>query len=189
MKKIAIFASGNGSNTENIIKYFATSNKIKIALVLSNNPIAKVLLKAKKHGILTIVFNKSELITGFVLETLKNKKIDFIVLAGFLLKIPEFIINDYDNKIINIHPSLLPLYGGKGMYGMNVHQKVFESKDQQTGITIHFVNKSYDKGNIIFQAKCLLPKRISPKEIQKKVHSLEVQFFPRIIENVLDGHY
>ena len=189
MKKIAIFASGNGSNTENIIKYFSLRNKIKVELILSNNPTAKVLNKAKKHGISTIVFRKSELIKGIILETLKQKEIVFIVLAGFLLKIPESIIDHYNNKIINIHPSLLPLYGGKGMYGMNVHQKVFESKDQQTGITIHFVNKSYDKGEVIFQAKCLLSKRISPKEIQKKVHSLEIQFFPRIIENVLDGNY
>ncbi len=187
MKKIAIFASGNGSNTENIIKYFAKSKKIKIALVLSNNPMAKVLIKAKKHGISTIVFNKNEMIKGTVLKTLKNKEINFIVLAGFLLKIPKGIINNYEHKIINIHPSLLPLYGGKGMYGMNVHQKVFESKDQQTGITIHFVNQSYDQGDIIFQAKCVLPKTINPKGIQKKVHRLEIQFFPRIIESLLNG--
>ena len=189
MKKIAIFASGNGSNTENIIKYFSIRNKIKIELILSNNPTAKVLTKAKKHGISTMIFSKRDLIEGLVLSILKSKEINFIVLAGFLLKIPKSIIDNYDHKIINIHPSLLPLYGGKGMYGLHVHQKVFESKDRQTGITIHFVNQSYDKGDIIFQAKCMLSKRMKPKEIQKKVHSLEMKFLPRIIENILDGDY
>lgn len=189
MIKIAIFSSGNGSNAENIIKYFSKVDKIKIALILSNNPKAKVLNKAKKHDISTVVFNKSQLIEGVVLEILKMEEINFIVLAGFLLKIPKSIIDNYDHRIINIHPSLLPLYGGKGMYGMNVHQKVFESKDLQTGITIHFVNQSYDEGDIIFQAKCLLSQRITPKGIQKKVHNLEMQFFPRIIESVIDGDY
>ena len=189
MKKIAIFASGNGSNTENIIKYFSTADNIKIELVLSNNPTAKVLTKAKKHDISTVTFNKSQLIEGFVLEKLKRREINFIVLAGFLLKIPKTIIDNYNNKIINIHPSLLPLHGGKGMYGMNVHQKVFESKDSQTGITIHFVNQSYDEGDIIFQAKCLLSKTTRPKDIQKKVHNLEMQFYPRIIERIIDEDY
>ena len=174
---------------ENIIKYFSTADNIKIDLVLSNNPAAKVLAKAKKHDISTVTFKKSQLIEGYVLETLKRREINFIVLAGFLLKIPKTIINNYHYRIINIHPSLLPLYGGKGMYGMNVHQKVFESKDSQTGITIHFVNQSYDEGDIIFQAKCLLSKKLSPKDIQKKVHNLEMEFFPRIIERIIDEDY
>ena len=186
MKKIAIFASGNGSNTENIIKYFSTADSIKIELVLSNNPTAKVLTKAKKHDISTVTFNKRQLIEGFVLEKLKRKEINFIVLAGFLLKMPQTIIRPYLNNIINIHPSLLPLYGGKGMYGIHVHKKVSKSKDLESGITIHFVNNRYDDGAIIFQAKCSLYPNIKPKEIQKKVHKLEIKFLPLIIQNLLD---
>ena len=187
MKKIAIFASGNGSNAENIIKYFEGSKKIKVQLVGSNNSKAKVLNKAKIHNIETCIFSDAELINGLVLKELELKKIDFIILAGFLLKIPEEIINSYPNRIINIHPSLLPLYGGKGMYGIHVHKKVSESKDLESGITIHFVNRHYDQGAIIFQAKCILYPNIKPKEIQKKVHKLEIKFFPRIIQNLLDG--
>tara|TARA_B100000700_G_scaffold201052_1_gene221203 strand:+ start:913 stop:1482 length:570 start_codon:yes stop_codon:yes gene_type:complete len=187
MKKIAIFASGNGSNVENIIKFFKTNKSIKIALVASNNPVAGALIRGKKNGVSTTVFDKKSLNNGAVLEMLRLKKINFIVLAGFLLKIPEEIINNFKQKIINIHPSLLPLYGGKGMYGINVHQKVFDSKDHQTGITIHFVNKEYDEGTIIFQAKCQLSPKIKPRGIQKKVHDLEMKFFPRIIESLLNG--
>ena len=121
-----------------------------------------------------------------MLEQLKIKKIDFIVLAGFLWKIPKQIINNYSNKIINIHPSLLPLYGGKGMYGRNVHEKVFKAKDKETGITIHFVNEIYDDGVIIFQAKCSLNNKETVKKIAKKVHDLELKFYPKIIETILD---
>ena len=187
MKKIAIFASGNGSNAANIINYFKKNNKIEICLVASNKPNAKVLERAKSHNVRTLVFNKIDLENGNVLKKLKSEKIDFIVLAGFLIKIPKHIIAIYLNKIINIHPSLLPLYGGKGMYGLHVHQKVFEDKATETGITVHFVNEMYDKGAIIFQAKCPLPTKMSPMLIQKKVHKLEKKFFPRIIENLLDG--
>ena len=170
MKKIAIFASGNGLNAENIIKYFKRSTTIKVEVIASNNPKAKVLDRAKVNGVSTIVFNKKKLNTGKVLKVLKLKKVSFIILAGFLLKIPKHIINNYLNRIINIHPGLLPLYGGKGMYGMHVHQKVFESKDMESGITIHFVNEIYDDGAIIFQAKCPLHSNIKAKGIQKKVH-------------------
>lgn len=186
MKKIAIFASGNGSNAENIIKYFQSSEQIKVISVASNNPSAQVLLRSKKHSIDTFVFNKNELNNGIVLKKLKKLKVDFIVLAGFLIKIPLNMITTYKNKIINIHPSLLPLHGGKGMFGINVHKKVFESKDTETGITIHFVNHSYDKGAVIFQAKCGLRPNTPPKQIQKKVHKLELKFFPIIIENLLN---
>ncbi len=187
MKKIAIFASGNGSNTENIIKYFRESNTIKVELVASNDSRAKVLNRAKAHNVLTIVFDKISLNNGAVLKQLKEKNISFIVLAGFLLKIPSHIIKKYSSRIINIHPSLLPLYGGKGMYGMHIHKKVSESKDLESGITIHFVNEIYDNGTIIFQAKCPLYPNIKPKEIRKRVHNLEIKFFPRIIENLLNG--
>ena len=187
MKKVAIFASGNGSNAENIIKYFIRSSSIKINLIVTNNPNAKVLERIKNYNITTKVFSKQDLESGKVLNALQLHKINFIVLAGFLLKIPEEMIANYDKKIINIHPSLLPLYGGKGMYGRHIHKKVFESKDDKTGITIHFVNKNYDEGDIIFQAKCQLPKNVTLKGIQKKVHKLELNFFPRIIESLLNG--
>lgn len=186
MKRIAIFASGNGSNAENIVKYFKKSNTIKVELIASNNPEAGVIDRGKKHEIKTFVFDKIALTNGKVLKELKSQKIEFIVLAGFLLKIPKTIIQSYLDKIINIHPSLLPLYGGKGMYGMRVHEKVAESKDLESGITIHFVNSIYDAGAIIFQAKCALYSNIKAKEIQKKVHKLEIKFFPRIIESLLD---
>ena len=188
MKRIAIFASGNGSNAENIIKFFYKKKKIKIELILSSNKQAKVLEKAKKHNIAIFTFTKVELNTGDVLSVLKLKKINFIVLAGFLLKIPKHIIIAYPKRIINIHPSLLPLYGGKGMYGRHVHQKVFDAKDRETGITIHFVNEAYDDGAIIFQAKCLLKKNTKVQQIEKQVKMLEKSFFPTIIEKILNEH-
>ena len=186
MKKIAIFASGSGTNAENIITYFEKDPKITVALIASNNKFSKVLFRANKYNIPVLVFNKTELNNGDVLNALKLKGINFIVLAGFLLKIPDNIITFFLNKIINIHPSLLPLYGGKGMYGLYVHQKVFESKDKETGITIHFVNNKYDQGKIIFQAKCLIEPNMKIKAIAKKVHQLEMKFFPKIIESVLN---
>ena len=185
MKRIAIFASGNGLNAENIVKYFQHNSKIKIDLIASNNPKAKVLIRIKPYNIPTLIFNKSDLNRGSLLKKIKIKKIDFIVLAGFLWKIPKQIIKSYLNKIINIHPSLLPLYGGKGMYGRNVHVKVFEAKDKETGITIHFVNEIYDDGGIVFQAKCPLDNNETVKKIAKKVHDLEMKFYPKIIETIL----
>jgi len=187
MKKIAIFSSGNGSNAENIIKYFKQNNKIKVELILSNRPGANVLTRAKNHNVDTFVFTKSSLNKGSALKELNIKKIDFIVLAGFLLKIPEGIIGYYKDKIVNIHPSLLPLYGGKGMYGIHVHKKVFEAKETKSGITIHFATKKYDDGAVIFQAQCPIDSCRDPKDIQKKVHKLEMKFFPRIIETLIDG--
>ncbi|MAZ58023.1 MAG: phosphoribosylglycinamide formyltransferase [Flavobacteriales bacterium] len=186
MKKIAIFASGSGSNAENIVKYFQQNDKIKVHLVGSNNSEAKVLDRVSRYSIPTTIFNKENLMNGDVLAILEQKQIDFIVLAGFLLKIPKMIINKYLNKIINIHPSLLPLYGGKGMYGNYVHQKVLEEGDNETGITIHFVNEKYDDGAIIFQAKCPLEDNLTIKKIAKKVHDLEMKFYPKIIENILN---
>ena len=186
MKRIAIFASGNGSNAENIVKYFKDNSAIKVEMLASNNPKARVLDRVKKYGIKTFIFDKVELENGKVLKELQFLKISFIVLAGFLLKMPQTIIRPYLNNIINIHPSLLPLYGGKGMYGIHVHKKVSKSKDLESGITIHFVNNRYDDGAIIFQAKCSLYPNIKPKEIQKKVHKLEIKFLPLIIQNLLD---
>jgi len=187
MNKIAIFASGNGTNAENLIRYFKSNRKINVELIASNNGQAKVLRRAKNHGISTIIFNKKELKTNTVINYLKKKKISFIILAGFLLKIPQRILNNYPEKILNIHPSLLPLYGGDGMYGMYVHEQVFKSKDNYSGITIHFVNEVYDGGNIVFQAKCPISSTDSPKAIQTKVHNLEIKFFPIIVEKVING--
>jgi len=186
MKRICILASGNGSNTENLIKYFQGNHTIQISLIGSNNVNAKVLSRAKKYGIHTLSFNRKQLNSGDLVSQLRSSDIDFIVLAGFLLKIPKNIIEKYPQKIINIHPSLLPKYGGKGMYGKYVHEAVFKSQDKETGITIHFVNEVYDNGVIIFQAKCTLDSRNSIKAIMKKVKDLELKFFPIVIENILN---
>ena len=185
MIQIAVFASGNGTNAESIIKYFQGHSQLKVALLTSNNNNSNALKRASKYNIPTLLFSPKELNNGIVLKEMKKHEIDFIVLAGFLLKIPKHIIECYPKKIINIHPSLLPLFGGKGMYGIHVHKKVFASKEAETGITIHYVNEKYDDGTIIFQAKCSLNKHDSVKQIEKKVHKLEKKFFPKIIESIL----
>jgi len=186
MKKIAILASGNGSNAENIIRHFQNHINVKTVLVGSNNNKAKVLKRVKKYKIPTLIFSKKDLNNTNLLTELTKKKVDFIILAGFLLKIPPHILKIYTKKIINIHPSLLPLYGGKGMYGIRVHEKVVEHKKKETGITIHFVNDKYDDGKIIFQAKCSLATNTTVKRVAKKVHELEMKFYPKIIENILN---
>lgn len=185
MKKIILFASGNGTNVENIIQYFISKTNIAIVGIFSNNPNAKVLVKAKKHAIPTVVFNKEELSNGFVLNSINKSNPDLIVLAGFLLKFPEQIIDAYQQKVINIHPALLPKYGGKGMYGMNVHKSVFENNEVETGITIHYVNKNYDEGSIIFQEKVNIVTCYTPDEIAEKVQKLEHNYFPQVIEKLL----
>lgn len=185
MKKVLLFASGTGSNVENIIKYFQNNSKISVVSVFSNNPHAKVLDKAKNHNIPTFVFDRSELAEGLVLDKINELKPDLIVLAGFLWKMPEHIVVAYPNKIINIHPALLPKYGGKGMYGMNVHNAILENKEKETGITIHFVNEHYDEGEFIFQQKVIIDDCTTPEEIVAKVHQLEHLHFPEIIEKLL----
>ena len=188
MKRIAIFASGNGSNTENIINYFSANKNIKVALILSNNDEAYVTERAINHKIPLFVFSSKGLNkTPIVLDKLKKHKIDFIVLAGFLLMIPPNIIQEYEGKIINIHPALLPKYGGKGMYGDFVHEAVHLSGDTETGISIHFVNEKYDDGDVIFQARCSLTDDDTPCTIAEKVHELEYKYFPEVIEKVING--
>ena len=145
-----------------------------------------MLQKVKKHKIPAVLFDKEQLNSGDVLDKLKASKINLIVLAGFLLKIPNDITQYYYNKVINIHPSLLPLFGGKGMYGLNVHQKVFDSKQKLTGITIHYVNHDYDEGKIIFQAKCRILSHMKVRDIAREVHKLEIKFLPVIIESLLN---
>ena len=187
MKKILLFASGTGSNVENIIQYFKNYPNIRIVGVFSNNPNATVLDKAKKYNVTSLIFNKEELSEGFVLDKISELKPDLIVLAGFLWKFPEHIIAEYPNKIINIHPALLPKYGGKGMYGMKVHQTVLNNQDKETGITIHYVNEHYDEGEFIFQQKVTIEDCASAEEIAAKIHELEHKHFPEVIERLLNG--
>ena len=180
---VAIFASGSGSNAENIIRYFQKKENINIVVVLSNKSDALVHERAKKLHIPSVTFSKKEMEeTDKILQILNMYKIDFIVLAGFLLKIPAYLIKAYPNRIINIHPALLPKYGGKGMYGRFVHEAVVAAKEKESGITIHFVNEHYDEGTVIFQAKCPVLPTDTPDDVAKKIHELEYECFPRIIE-------
>ncbi|HIP47649.1 MAG TPA: phosphoribosylglycinamide formyltransferase [Lutibacter sp.] len=185
MIRIAVFASGNGTNAENIIKYFAKSTKAKVVLVLSNNKDAKVLDRAKHLNVRSLCFSKKDLNNSDKLNKLLLKEVDFIVLAGFLLKIPNSLIHLFPKKIINIHPALLPKYGGKGMFGMHVHQAVKDNNEKETGITIHYVNENYDEGAIIFQKKIAVSHADSPLSIANKIHKLEYEFFPIIINKLL----
>ncbi|MFI0490460.1 phosphoribosylglycinamide formyltransferase [Flavobacterium sp.] len=188
MNKIVIFASGSGTNAENIIKYFADKDSGTVVAVFTNNPNAKVIDRAKKYQVPTEIFSRAELIEGKILQKIKNFEPDWIILAGFLLKLPQSIINAYPDKIINIHPALLPKYGGKGMYGMNVHIAVVENKEKETGITIHFVNENYDEGNIIFQKEVALSSTDSPENVAEKIHELEQRYFPEVIERLLTSN-
>ena len=185
MKKIILFASGSGTNAENIALYFKNKNAETVVALFSNNSEAKVLDRAKKLNIPTVVFSKEEFSTNLLLEKINSFQPDLIVLAGFLLKFPQNIIEAYANKIINIHPALLPKYGGKGMYGIKVHQSVIENKELETGISIHYVNENYDEGNIIFQKRVTLSGDETPEEVAIKVHKLEHLHFPEVIEDLL----
>lgn len=186
MKKIIIFASGSGSNAENIILYFQKKESVSIVAIFCNNKTATVLNKAKNLDVPTFVFEKEDLISGNILKKIKEYQPDLIVLAGFLLKFPKNIIEVYPYKIINIHPSLLPKYGGKGMYGIRVHEAVIANKETVSGITIHYVNENYDEGHIIFQKTIGLAIYDTPQSIAKKILTLEHDFFPKIIEQLLN---
>jgi len=186
MIKIAIFASGSGSNAENITNYFNKNNTVEISLILTNNSDAFVLERAKKLGIKSQVFNKQAFSkTDDILNVLIKNNINLIVLAGFLLKIPENLTKAFPDKIINIHPALLPKFGGKGMYGDNVHKAVIEAQETESGITIHYVNENYDEGKIIFQAKCPVLPTDTHEDVANKIHALEYEHFPRVIESVI----
>jgi phosphoribosylglycinamide formyltransferase 1 len=185
MKKIVIFASGSGTNAENIIQHFKSTNIGTVVSIFTNNPNAYVIERAKKFQISTEIFSKEELIEGKVLQKLNDIEPDLIVLAGFLLKFSKTIVESFPNAIINIHPALLPKYGGKGMYGMNVHKAVVENKEKETGITIHYVNENYDEGNIIFQKKVTVLVTDTPEVVAEKIHELEQKYFPSVIENIL----
>ena len=186
MKNIAIFASGSGSNAQQIAEYFRDSGEIRVSIILSNKPDAFVLERAKNLGIPSVVFTRADFYeSDHVLEQLHEKRIDFIVLAGFLWFVPANILKSYPKKIINIHPALLPKHGGKGMYGDKVHRAVIEEGDTKTGITIHYVNDHYDEGEIIFQDSFDVQADDTVESIAQKVHALEYKHFPRVIEEVV----
>jgi phosphoribosylglycinamide formyltransferase-1 len=181
---IAILASGNGSNAEEIIQYFKQHPSADVRLILSNNPKAYVLTRAANHNIDARVFSREEFADKTkIISWLKEKEITHVVLAGFLWLIPDYLIRAYPNKIINIHPALLPKYGGKGMYGLKVHEAVKAAGEKETGITIHLVNEHYDEGEILFQGKCKIEETYTAEQIAKCVHQLEYEHYPRVIEN------
>jgi phosphoribosylglycinamide formyltransferase-1 len=186
MTRIAIFASGSGSNAENIVNYFNENDAVEISLILTNKANAFVLERAKKLSIESLVFNRKQFLeTDEIPQFLAKNSIDLIILAGFLLKIPENLIKSFPNKIVNIHPALLPKYGGKGMYGDNVHKAVVEDKETESGITIHYVNENYDEGKIIFQAKCAVLATDTFEDVASKIHKLEYEHFPKAIDFLL----
>lgn len=186
MKNIAIFASGTGTNAENIIRYFKASADIQVRLVISSRRDAQVIERAQKLGVPVRVIQKQEFkYEENVLPLLRQYHIDLIVLAGFLLFVPEYLTEAFPNSIINIHPSLLPKYGGKGMYGMHVHEAVKENNEKESGITIHHVSQEYDQGQIIAQFSTPLEPSDTPEEIAQKVHALEYKHYPRVIEKLI----
>ena len=186
MKNIAIFASGNGSNAENICRYFFKNKSANVKLILTNNPKAGVIERAENLGVVSVIFDRNTFYySDEILDTLKENNIELIVLAGFLWLIPVNILEAYKNRIINIHPALLPKYGGKGMYGHFVHEAVIAASEKKSGISIHFVNAKYDEGQIIFQAEVNVAKDETPESLAKKIHELEYGYFPKIIEKIL----
>lgn len=186
MKNIAILASGSGSNAENIANYFAGSTYAQVSLIVSNNPNAYVLERAKNLNIEALTVTKAEFMAADTLiAELKSRSIDFIVLAGFLLLVPEKLIEAYPGRIVNIHPALLPKHGGKGMYGDRVHRAVVEAGDTESGITIHLIDSDYDKGTTFFQATCPVLPDDTPDDVATKVHTLEYKHFPHVIEEIL----
>ena len=184
-KNIAIFASGSGSNAENIIRFFSRSDLFHFPVIVSNRADAFVHRRAEDLNIRSVTFGRKEFETGeAVLELLREYRVDAIVLAGFLLKVPELLIDAFPERIINIHPALLPKFGGKGMYGDRVHQAVVESGETESGITIHYINENYDEGAVIFQAKCDVLPGDSAADVAQKVHELEYRHFPAVIEEI-----
>ncbi len=184
--KIAIFCSGSGSNAQKIIEYFQEHKSAEVVLLLSNNKNAYALERAKSLGVPTRVFNKAEFSqSSVIVNELKELGVNWIILAGFLWLIPENLIEAFPNSIVNIHPALLPSYGGKGMYGMYVHEAVVKAKEKESGISIHMVNKEYDKGTIVFQAKCFLTDDDTAESLAKKIQALEHEHFPKVIDALI----
>jgi phosphoribosylglycinamide formyltransferase 1 len=186
MIRLALLASGTGTNAENIIRYFTGHALLTVGLVVSNHPDAKVLQKAARHKVPGVVFDGQAWKTpAEILNALQSAQIDYLILAGFLLKIPDKILEAYPNKILNIHPALLPAYGGKGMYGVQVHQAVITAGETKSGITIHVVNEHYDDGKILFQAQCPVLPDDTPHTLAKRIHELEYRHFPKVIEQYI----
>ncbi len=186
MNNIILFASGSGTNVENIVNFFKNNPDINISYVFTNNPDAYVIQRAKKLNIPVRIFNRDDFYkNNAILNTLKELNPGLIVLAGFLWLIPAGIISAFPGRMINIHPALLPKYGGKGMYGSRVHEAVVQNGEKESGITIHYVNEKYDDGNIIFQAKCEVLPTDKPEDVAEKVHKLEYEHFPKVIEKLL----
>jgi len=183
-KKIVIFISGRGSNAKNIIKYFSSKNKFEVSHVFSNNKYSGLPNYLNNSKVQYSLFQEID-INDKVFDKLKEINPNLIILAGFLKKIPPLYIKFFKNRIINIHPSLLPKYGGKGMYGLNIHRKVIENKETETGITIHYISEEYDSGKIIFQKKIKVDKNDTPEKLEQKIHKLEYEYFPKIIESLL----
>lgn len=183
---IAIFASGSGTNAQRIIEFFEGREDVQVKILLSNNPNAYALERAKKLGVPSLVFDRASFFSSdIIVQKLNELNIQWVILAGFLWLIPESLVKAYPDRIINIHPALLPSYGGKGMYGMKVHEAVIAAKEKESGISIHFVNEKYDQGEIIFQAKCPVLETDSAEALAKKIHELEYRHFPEIIDKII----
>ena len=189
IKNIVVFASGSGSNAIKIYEYFQKDKSVNIEALYCNKKSAPVIQKFQNFGIKTIIFEKNKLEDGGVLKSLLKLNPSLIILAGFLLKMPEEIIRNFKNRIINIHPALLPSYGGKGMYGIKIHRRVVENNELFSGLTIHYVNKEYDKGAIIFQEKVELSKNDSAETLSKKILKLEHLHYPKVIEKLLNEEW
>ncbi len=187
MKNIVIFASGSGTNAENLIKYFADSQDFRIAAVFCNRPDAQVLQRAARLGVRAEVFCKADLKGGRVAALLRQYDAWALILAGFLMMIPADIVNAYPGRIINIHPALLPAYGGKGMHGMHVHEAVVAAKERESGITIHLVDEQYDHGKTLFQASCEVLPCDTAKDVAAKIHLLEQAHFPEVVDDYLSN--
>ena len=186
MKKIAIFGSGSGSNAENICNYFSRSADIKVVVMCTNRKSSFIVKRAQKLNIPIVYTTKTDLENfSNIHQEMKNYDVDYIVLSGFLLKIPVKMVESYPSRIINIHPALLPKYGGKGMYGANVHKAVLSNNEKESGITIHFVNQHYDKGKVVLQKRFLLSKNENLQSLEGKIHDLEFKYFPKTIEQII----
>ncbi|MFY0687823.1 MAG: phosphoribosylglycinamide formyltransferase [Cyclobacteriaceae bacterium] len=185
MIKLAILASGSGTNAENIVKYFSDSSQVKVRLIGANKSSAYVLERARKLGVSSFVFNKTDMESGEVLDRLSAEHIDYVILAGFLLKVSDNLLQKFPTQIINIHPALLPKFGGKGMYGDHVHAAVIAKQEKESGITIHLVNENYDEGKILFQAKCPVNHADTVESLASRIHKLEYEHFPKIIEDYI----
>ena len=187
IKRIAVFASGRGTNAQNLISFFSKNDTGRVTLVLSDKKEAGVISRVKDMGVEVVVFDREELRDGTILALLQKHEIDFIVLAGFLRMVPIDIIEKYRHRIVNIHPSLLPKYGGRGMYGMNIHRAVIENRERESGITIHHVSEVCDDGDIIFQTKVEITDTDTPESLAAKISRLEMEHFPRVVEKIISS--